>query len=125
MISIADGEAFFLILTYLPHRWQKHWSSRTLTCYNTGMKIVNPPKRGWCYSMDLSEKSQANVEYMIEQIKTKLRMATGAAMQASAFSVNQYDDIYDLYDMVMNKQNLSISEVEAVVSELGQLRGNQ
>ncbi|MFE0556396.1 DUF1128 domain-containing protein [Paenibacillus sp. FSL W8-0187] len=75
--------------------------------------------------MDLSEKSQANVEYMIEQIKTKLRMATGAAMQASAFSVNQYDDIYDLYDMVINKQNLSISEVEAVVSELGQLRGNQ
>lgn len=74
--------------------------------------------------MDLNEKSQANVEYMIEQIKTKLRMATGAAMQASAFSVNQYDDIYDLYDMVMNKQNLSISEVEAVVSELGQLRGN-
>ncbi len=74
--------------------------------------------------MNLNEKSQANVEYMIEQIKTKLRMATGAAMQASAFSVNQYDDIYDLYDMVMNKQNLSISEVEAVVSELGQLRGN-
>ena len=72
--------------------------------------------------MDLSEKSQANVEYMIEQIKTKLRMATGAAMQASAFSVNQYDDIYDLYDMVMNKQNLSISEVEAVVSELGNAR---
>ncbi|MGG3283637.1 DUF1128 domain-containing protein [Paenibacillus solani] len=75
--------------------------------------------------MDLSNKSQENVEYMIEQIKSKLRMATGAAMQASAFSVNQYDDIYDLYDMVMNKQNLSISEVEAVVSELGQLRGNR
>lgn len=75
--------------------------------------------------VDLSVKSQANVEYMIEQIKTKLRMATGAAMQASAFSVNQYDDIYDLYDMVMNKQNLSISEVEAVVSELGQIRGNR
>ncbi|KOP66506.1 hypothetical protein AMS62_15595 [Bacillus sp. FJAT-18019] len=75
--------------------------------------------------MDLNIKSQENVEYMIEQIKSKLRMATGAAMQASAFSVNQYDDIYDLYDMVMNKHNLSISEVEAVVSELGQLRGNR
>lgn len=75
--------------------------------------------------MDLNMKTQENVEYMIEQIKSKLRMATGAAMQASAFSVNQYDDIYDLYDMVMNKQNLSISEVEAIVSELGQLRGNR
>ncbi|MEK3733466.1 MULTISPECIES: DUF1128 domain-containing protein [Paenibacillus] len=73
--------------------------------------------------MDLNEKSQANVEYMIESIKSKLRMASAAAMQASAFSVNHYDDIRDLYDMVIGKDNLSISEVEAVVSELGRLRG--
>ncbi|ANY74379.1 DUF1128 family protein [Paenibacillus ihbetae] len=73
--------------------------------------------------MDLNEKTQANVEYMIEQIKSKLRMASAAAMQASAFSASQYDDIYDLYEMVINKHNLSISEVEAVVSELGRLRG--
>lgn len=73
--------------------------------------------------MDLNEKNQANVEYMIESIKSKLRMASAAAMQASAFSVSQYDDIRDLYDMVIGKDNLSISEVEAVVTELGRLRG--
>ncbi|MDQ0495046.1 DUF1128 domain-containing protein [Paenibacillus brasilensis] len=72
--------------------------------------------------MDLSVPSHANIEYMIEGIKTKLRMASGAAMQASAFSLEQYEDIYDVYDMVMSKPNLSISEVEAVVSELGRLR---
>ncbi|URJ43855.1 DUF1128 domain-containing protein [Paenibacillus polymyxa] len=72
--------------------------------------------------MDLSVPSHANIEYMIEGIKTKLRMASGAAMQASAFSLERYEDIHDVYDMVISKPNLSISEVEAIVSELGRLR---
>ncbi|MCC3375802.1 DUF1128 domain-containing protein [Cohnella sp. REN36] len=73
--------------------------------------------------MDLSQPTQANVEYMIEAIKTKLRMASGAAMQASHFSVDKYEDIKDIYDMVASKERFSISEVEALVSELGKLRG--
>jgi uncharacterized protein YfkK (UPF0435 family) len=72
--------------------------------------------------MDLSKPSQANVEYMIEAIKTKLRMATGAAMQASSFNSNKYEDLKDIYDMVASKDRFSISEVEALVSELGRLR---
>lgn len=71
---------------------------------------------------DLSQKTQENVEYMIEEIKTKLRMATGAAMLASAFNVEQYEDIFDVYDIVMSKERLSISEVEALAMELGKLR---
>ncbi|WP_433944090.1 DUF1128 domain-containing protein [Paenibacillus sp. SN-8-1] len=73
--------------------------------------------------MDLTQKTQENVEYMIEAIKNKLRMATGAAMQASAFSIDRYDDIFEVYEIVMNKERLSISEVEAIASELGSLRG--
>ncbi|WIV18687.1 MULTISPECIES: DUF1128 family protein [Paenibacillus] len=72
--------------------------------------------------MDLSQKSPENIEYMIEAIKEKLKMASASALQSSAFSVEQYDDIYDLYDVVNSKTNLSISEVEALVSELGRLR---
>ncbi len=72
--------------------------------------------------MDLSQKTAENIEYMIEQIKTRLRMASGAAMNASAFSVDQYEDIRDVYELVVSKSNLSISEVEALVSELGRLR---
>ncbi|MBB6731956.1 DUF1128 domain-containing protein [Cohnella zeiphila] len=72
--------------------------------------------------MDLSRPSRENVEFMIEEIKTKLRMASGAAMQASHFSVDRYEDIKDIYDMVVSKDRFSISEVEALVSELGRLR---
>ena len=67
-------------------------------------------------------KTQAQVELMIESIKDRLKMATAQAMQASAFSVEQYDDIKDIYDIVMNKTHFSISEMEALVSELGKLR---
>ncbi|MFI2857998.1 DUF1128 domain-containing protein [Paenibacillus sp. JSM ZJ436] len=73
--------------------------------------------------MNLNEKNRENLEFMIEQIKLKLRMASGAAMQPSAFSEEQYEDIRDVYDIVMTKSNMSISEVEAIVSELGRLRG--
>ncbi|WP_336789426.1 DUF1128 domain-containing protein [Paenibacillus sp. MMO-177] len=72
--------------------------------------------------VNLEEQTQQNVEFMIETIKTKLRMATAAAMQASHFNVNQYEDIRDLYEVVASKDKFSISEVEALVSELGKLR---
>lgn len=67
-------------------------------------------------------QSQQQVELMIEAIKDRLKMATAQAMQASAFSVEQYEDIKDIYDIVMSKSNFSISEMEAIVSELGKLR---
>jgi Uncharacterized protein conserved in bacteria len=74
---------------------------------------------------DLQQPTQENIALMIEAVKTKLRMASGAAMQASNFSVDRYEDIKELYDIVMSKQNFSISEVEALVSELGKLRGGE
>ena len=72
--------------------------------------------------MNLNEPTPENVAYMIEAIKTKLRMATGAAMQASSFSIARYEDIKDIYDMINSKDRFSISEVEALASELGKLR---
>jgi uncharacterized protein YfkK (UPF0435 family) len=72
--------------------------------------------------MDLSQKSDESVQFMVEEIKKKLKMATGAAIKPTHFSVEQYEDIKDIYDMLMNKSNISISEMEAIVSELGRMR---
>ncbi|MDF2836866.1 MAG: hypothetical protein K0Q63_2506 [Paenibacillus sp.] len=71
---------------------------------------------------DLQLPTKDNLEIMIEAIKTKLRMASGAAMQAGSFSLERYEDIKDIYDVVASKDKFSISEVEALVSELGKLR---
>jgi uncharacterized protein YfkK (UPF0435 family) len=71
---------------------------------------------------DLQNPTPENIEFMIEAIKTKLRMASGAAMQGSSFSLDRYEDVKDIYDVVASKDKFSISEVEALVSELGKLR---
>jgi len=72
--------------------------------------------------VDLEKATVDNMVFMIDAIKSKLKMATAAAMQASSFNLSNYEDIKDIYEVVASKENFSISEVEALVSELGKLR---
>lgn len=72
--------------------------------------------------VDLQQASMENMVIMIEEIKTKLKMASAAAMQASSYDLNKYEDIKDIYEVITSKDKFSISEVEAIVSELGKLR---
>jgi uncharacterized protein YfkK (UPF0435 family) len=72
--------------------------------------------------MDLSHKSAQNVEFMIEEIKKKLKVVSVNAIKAAHFDEEQYEDIKDIYEMINNKTKFSINEVEAIVRELGKLR---
>ncbi|AIK38356.1 DUF1128 domain-containing protein [Bacillus pseudomycoides] len=71
--------------------------------------------------MDLSVKSQENVEYMVEAIKEKLRMVNAGAMRAESFNQEMYEDLRDIYDHVMKRETFSISEMQAITEELGTL----
>lgn len=73
-------------------------------------------------AVDLSIPSEENLEYIIEEIKKKLKMAAVSAIKSGHFDMGQYEDIYEIYDVVMSKQSFSISEMEALVRELGKLR---
>jgi uncharacterized protein YfkK (UPF0435 family) len=72
--------------------------------------------------MDLSNQTQENVIYMIEQIKEKLRMVNVDAMQSDAFDAEKYEDLQYLYEMVMKRDSFSPSEMNAIVDELRSLR---
>jgi uncharacterized protein YfkK (UPF0435 family) len=71
--------------------------------------------------MNLVDKTATNVEYMITAIKDKLRMVNVGAMRSENFDIEMYEDLKDIYDLVMKKETFSISEMEAIVSELGTL----
>lgn len=71
---------------------------------------------------DLSRPSEANLAFIIEEIKKKLKMAAVSAIKPGHFDMEQYEDIYEIYDVIMGKSNFSISEMEALVTELGKLR---
>lgn len=72
--------------------------------------------------MNLTQPSQENVEYMIGQIKDKLRMVNVDAMKADSFDDSQYEDLHYLYNMVKNRTTISPSEMQAIATELGSLR---
>ncbi|MDM5153260.1 DUF1128 domain-containing protein [Bacillus sp. DX1.1] len=71
--------------------------------------------------MDLSVKSQENVEYMVEAIKEKLRMVNAGAMRATSFNEEMYEDLRDIFEHVMKRETFSISEMQAITEELGTL----
>lgn len=72
--------------------------------------------------MDLNNWSEENVEFMFEEITKKLRMATGGSIKASNVKEEVYEDLKDLYDMVASKDRFSISEIDAITTELGKIR---
>lgn len=72
--------------------------------------------------VDLTKATAENVEYMIEQVKLKLRVASGAAIRADHFDEGRYDELVELYEHVVGKSTFSVSEIDAIVQELGRLR---
>ncbi|MFD1864639.1 DUF1128 domain-containing protein [Planococcus chinensis] len=72
--------------------------------------------------MDLSKQSNENVTFMIEEIKTKLRMVNVDAMKPEHFNASQYEDLKELYEMVASRENITPNEMQAIAKELGSLR---
>jgi uncharacterized protein YfkK (UPF0435 family) len=75
--------------------------------------------------MNLSEKTTENVEYMIEQIKEKLKVLNLGAIKPSHFDEEMYEELKEIYEMVMKKPSFSPNEMQALVEELGNLRKNK
>jgi uncharacterized protein YfkK (UPF0435 family) len=75
--------------------------------------------------MNLSEKTVENVEYMIEQIKEKLKVLNLGAIKPSHFDEEMYEELKEIYEMVMRKPSFSPNEMQALVEELGSLRKNK
>ncbi|MCM3694441.1 DUF1128 domain-containing protein [Neobacillus niacini] len=75
--------------------------------------------------MNLSEQTVENVEYMIEQIKEKLKVLNLGAIKPSHFDEEMYEELKEIYEMVMKKPSFSPNEMQALVEELGNLRKNK
>lgn len=72
--------------------------------------------------MNLSVKNQENVEKMIEIIQDKLQMVNRAVLQPSDIDLQFYDDLVDVYEMIIKKDSFSVSEINAIIDELRTFR---
>ncbi len=72
--------------------------------------------------MDLTKPSKEAIDYMLETVKNKLRVANNAVINPEHYSLDHFEDIHFIYELVNNKNQFSISEVEAIVAELGNIK---
>jgi uncharacterized protein YfkK (UPF0435 family) len=72
--------------------------------------------------MNLEVNTRDNIEFMLDEIKNKLQIVNAAALNAKSFDTDQYEDLRDIYEMVQKKSSFSVSELDAIVTELGKLR---
>lgn len=72
--------------------------------------------------MALSNNTPDNIHDLIKEITKKLKMVNAEAIQSSDYSEDQYEELKEIYEMVMKKQSFSPNEMQAIVEELGYLR---
>ncbi|MEK3890306.1 DUF1128 domain-containing protein [Bacillus sp. FSL K6-3431] len=72
--------------------------------------------------MDLTTNTLENIEYMVNQIVTKLKMVNIGAIKSDSLNEEKYEELHEIYALVMKKTSFSPSEMQAIAEELGQLR---
>lgn len=60
-------------------------------------------------------------EQMIEAILDKMNIINRGAIKAEEYRHADEKAVKEIYDYVMNRSSLSLSEVDGIVEELGQL----
>jgi uncharacterized protein YfkK (UPF0435 family) len=72
--------------------------------------------------MDLNNENYENLAFMIEGLKKKLQLVNSGLIQPDDYELNKYDDVKELYDMVMKMPSFSIRDMEGIVEELASLK---
>lgn len=72
--------------------------------------------------MDLKERNRENIDYMIAEIKKKLQLVNQDMIRSDRYDTEQYEELRDIYELVQSKERISVSEMQAILGELGSLR---
>ncbi|WP_017471857.1 DUF1128 domain-containing protein [Amphibacillus jilinensis] len=72
--------------------------------------------------MDLSIANQKNLAYILKEMGTKLAVVNTTLFDPEDYNLEKYDDLKWLYDHLMTKDSLSVSETQAFIEELSTIR---
>lgn len=72
--------------------------------------------------MSLEKPTYENLEFMLTDLKKRIRIVNEALIDPADFRLEDYDDIREVYEMVVNRPQLTMMQMEGVLAELGELR---
>lgn len=73
-------------------------------------------------SLNLEEKSEQNLEYIIYNMGKMLQVVNDSIMNPKDYDLNNYEELKALYDLLKQKGKLTVAEIQAFIAELRQYR---
>ncbi|RPF56024.1 DUF1128 domain-containing protein [Aquisalibacillus elongatus] len=72
--------------------------------------------------MNLNEATEENLKYIIEEISKQLQMLNPSIMDSDNYDLDNYHELKQIYDMVKQKDQISVPEIHAIIDELKKYR---
>src|SRR5699024_12284606 len=72
--------------------------------------------------MNLNEPTQENLKYILNELADRLDIANRILVNDEDYDLNRYDELKYMYDVVVRKNQLSVSEKYAFIDELRSVR---
>jgi uncharacterized protein YfkK (UPF0435 family) len=72
--------------------------------------------------MELKNANEKNMKILLEGLAEQLNVVNRSIMDPDDYDLSKYEDLKFLYDMVVQKGQLSASEKQAFIEELATIR---
>lgn len=72
--------------------------------------------------MDLSIANKENLKFILNELSQKLNVANRILMDEKHYDLKKYNDLKGLYDMILNRDHLTLAETDAFIDELRHIR---
>ncbi len=73
--------------------------------------------------MNLEAPTIENLTYLIESIKSQLKVANTSIIEVNDFRLEDYDEIREIYELIdKRKGQLTMMEIDEILAEIGRLR---
>ncbi|MFC4023182.1 DUF1128 domain-containing protein [Oceanobacillus longus] len=72
--------------------------------------------------MNLEIANEENLKILLDELANRLNVVNRSIMDPEDYNLNKYEDLKFMYDMVVQKGQLSASETQAFITELASIR---
>lgn len=72
--------------------------------------------------MNLNQPTEENLKIILEHMSKKLDVANRIVFDPKGYDLEKYDELKFMYEVLMNKNHLSASEIHAFIDELRSVR---
>ncbi len=73
--------------------------------------------------MNLETPTIENLTYLVESIKSQLKVANASIIEVNDFRLEDYDEIREIFQLIdKRKGQLTMMEIDEILAEIGRLR---